>query len=117
MRRREFITLVSGSALAWPVVARAQRPGMPVIVFLNPTFPHTNTDRLRTFHRGLKDAGYVEHENVAIEYRWAQGQFHRLPELAADLVRRQVSVIITTGGPAPPWRPRRRLRQSQSYLL
>ena len=74
---------------------------MPVIGFLNPTFPHTNADRLRAFHRGLKDAGYVEHENVAIEYRWAEGQFHRLPELAADLVRRQVSVIITTGGPGP----------------
>ena len=97
MRRREFFGVLGGAA--WSHVARAQQAKVPVIGFLNPTLPHTNADRLRAFYRGLKDTGYVEHENVAIEYRWAEGQFHRLPELAADLVRRQVSVIATTGGP------------------
>jgi putative ABC transport system substrate-binding protein len=95
MRRREFIGLVGGAAVAWPVVARAQQPAMPVIGFLNPTFIESNADRLRGFHRGLKDTGYVEGENVAVVYRWAEGQNDRLPELAAQLVRRQVSVIAS----------------------
>jgi putative tryptophan/tyrosine transport system substrate-binding protein len=99
VKRREFITLVGGAAAAWPGVGRAQQ-AMLVVGFLNPTLPHTNADRLRAFHRGLKDTGYVEGENLAVEYRWAEGQFHRLPELATDLVRRQVSVIATTGGPS-----------------
>jgi putative tryptophan/tyrosine transport system substrate-binding protein len=92
VKRRDFITLLSGAA-AWPVVARAQQAAMPVIGFLNPTFIESNADRLRGFHRGLKDTGYVEGENVAVVYRWAEGQNDRLPELAAELVRRQVSVI------------------------
>src|SRR6476469_1203114 len=98
MRRREFVSLLGGTALAWPLVARAQQPAMPVIGFLDTRSPDGMTDRLRAFREGLKDSGYVERENVAIEYRWAENQLDRLPALAAELVRRQVAVIVTTGG-------------------
>src|SRR5262245_50956061 len=93
MKRREFIALVGGTAVAWPVAAPAQQPAMPVIGFVYSQSPEVVVDRLRGFRQGLKETGFVEGENISIEYRWAEGHFDRAAELIADLVRRRVAVI------------------------
>ena len=97
MRRREFVALLGGAAAAWPLAAGAQQPKMPVIGFFHLTSLDTMRDYLPAFRKGLEEAGYIEGRNVAIEYRWAQGQNDRLPMLVAELVRDQVSVLVTLG--------------------
>ena len=92
MRRREFIAGLS--AAAWPVVARAQRPTLPVVGFLNTASPDGYAPMVAAFRQGLKETGYVEGQNVAVEYRWAEGQYDRVSAMAAELVRRQVAVIV-----------------------
>jgi putative ABC transport system substrate-binding protein len=100
MRRREFIRLLSGATVMWPLVARAQQPAMPVIGFVNPAFAKGYARPLSAFLKGLGETGYVDGHNVAIEYRWAEDQNDRLPAMVADLVHRQVAVIAATSTPA-----------------
>src|SRR5919109_303022 len=98
MRRREFITLLGGTVAAWPLAARAQQPTMPVIGFLSARSPEDSTHLLPAFAAGLAEGGYVEGQNLAIEFRWAHGRYDLLPAMAAELVSRGVTVLTTAGG-------------------
>ena len=101
MRRRDVVTLIGSAAVAWPFALRAQQKAVPVIGYLSSNSPGVAAPALAGFRQGLSDAGYVEGQNVAIEYRWAEGSYDRLPAFAADLVGRKVDIIVATGGPSP----------------
>jgi putative ABC transport system substrate-binding protein len=98
VKRRKFISLIGGAAAAWPLATHAQQPAMPVVGFLGTASPRPFAHLVAGFRRGLQETGFVEDRSVVIEYRWAEGHYDRVPALAADLVRRQVAVIVTVGG-------------------
>src|SRR5262245_62182481 len=101
LRRRQFIALLGGSAAAaWPLAARAQKPALPVIGYFSGRSPVTDGPMLSAFRQGFSEAGFVEGRNVAIEFRWAEGRYERLPQLVHDLVSRKVAVIVSSGGEA-----------------
>ena len=102
MRRREFISLIGGAAAAWPLAARAQQPAVPVVGFLSSRAPEDSEHLVAAFRRGLAEGGFVEGQNVAIEFRWARGQYDRLPALAAELVSSRVAVLVAVGGDPSP---------------
>jgi putative ABC transport system substrate-binding protein len=101
MKRRDFIKVIAGAAVAWPLPARTQQPAIPLIGFLGAPSPAPYARYVAAIHQGLKEAGYVEGQNVRFEYRWAEGHYDRLPALAADLISRKVAAIVPIGG-APP---------------
>lgn len=108
IKRREFVILLGGAATAWPAAMRAQQRTMPVVGFLNSGSPNSQAPLVAEFRRGLNEVGFVEHRNFGIEYRWAEGQYSRLPDMADDLVRREVSVIAQPVESARSWRQRQR---------
>jgi putative ABC transport system substrate-binding protein len=98
MKRRGFIKLLGGAVVVWPLAARAQQPAMPVIGFMSARSPEDTVQALEAFHKGLGEGGFTSGRNVKIEYRWARGDYGRLPALAAELVQRRVTVLVATGG-------------------
>ena len=113
-KRRQFISLLGSAAVAWPLVARAQQPKMPVIGFLNGGAANASERYLAAFRQGLSETGFSEGRNVTVEYHWMEGQYNRVPALVADLVRRQVAVIASPGFPSVRSRPKLRPRRSRS---
>jgi hypothetical protein len=114
MKRREFITLVGGTAVTWPLAVRAQQPAMPVVGYLSGTSPDDSIQIVADFRRGLAETGYVEGRNLAIEYRWLEGRYDQIPTMLADLVKRRVAVIAIANTQPQPWPRKRQPRQFRS---